>query len=173
MIRELFILLDKNETLLQLQQEALAFNWEQVLHAASTHVNAIMLRSTEEVHKMLGILLRGDELAFVSAMTTFPMRLTQVIALQQGVLVTTDNCYYQQVREVVGLTSPWTQAHMNAVSVEPGPAHILPLRWRGGVLLALYRETARLLLPFMISPDREVVEQTLHIIDASGFALSE
>ena len=173
MIQELSILLDKNGTLQQLQQEALAFNWEQIRPSVSARVDAIMLRCTEEVHKMLGILFRGDELAFVSTMTTFPMHLTQAVVLQYGVFVTTDNCYYRQVREAVGLSSPWTQAHIRAVCIDPGPAHILPLLWRGGVLLALYRETVRLLLPAMLSPDREVVEQTLRIIDASGLALSE
>jgi hypothetical protein len=173
MIREMSILIDKNGMLQQLQQEALAFHWEQVRYRANAHVNALILHCTEAVYKMLGILFRGDELAFVSAMTTFPMHLTQAVVLHQGVLITTDHSYYQQVREAVGLTSLWTQAHVRAVSVEPGPAHILPLLWRGGVFLALYHETARLLLPSMISPDREVVEQTLRIIAASGLVLPE
>ena len=170
MIRELRILLDKDGTIGKLQQDARAFTWEPLQEAANAYASFYMLRNTEEIHKLLGILLNNDALAFSSAMTTFPVHLTRAVAIQRGTLITTDNVIFRQVRESVGLASPWTRAHIRAVSLDAGPTGVPMLQWRGSALLNLYRETVLLLQPFMRPADNKVVEQTLQIIDTFGLA---
>jgi hypothetical protein len=171
MMRELRVLLDKDGSIATLQQDALDFTWESVQEAANAHARLMMMRSTEEVHKLLGILLNDDVLAFSSAMTTFPLRIAQLLAIQRGVLITTDSRFFRQVQESVGLTSDWTQAHLRAVSIEPAPAGVSALHWRGSAFLSLYIETVKLLRPIMHPTECEVIEQTLRVIEASGLVL--
>ena len=170
MMQELRILLDKDGSIGVLQRDALDFSWESVQEAANAYARSMMMSSTEQVHKMLGILLNDDALAFSSAMTTFPVHLAQLLAIQRGVLIKTDSRFFYQLQESIGLTSAWTQAHLRAVSIEPPPADVPSLQWRASAFLSLYLETVNLLRPIMHPTECEVIEQTLRMIEASGFA---
>lgn len=171
MMRELRILLDKDGSIGILQRDALDFSWESVQEAANAYARSMMMSSTEQVHKMLGILLNDDALAFSSAMTTFPVLLSQLLAIQRGVLIKTDSRFFRQVQESVGLASAWTQVHLRAISIEPAPAGVSALHWRGSAFLSLYMETVKLLHPIMHPTECDVIEQTLRVIEASGLVL--
>lgn len=171
--RTLRILLDKDGSLARLIQDARDFTWEPLQEAANVRVRSMMMISTEVVHKMLGILLKEDALAFSSALTTFPLRLAEMVVLQRGILITSDSTRFRQVWESIGLNSAWTQAHLRAISVDPGLVDAPSLRRRGSALLNLYRETVILLCSCLSPTEGEVVEQALRVIDASGFVLEE
>lgn len=171
-IQNMHILLDKDGTHHALQQEARNFRWEPLQKRANEVAGTMMMWNTEEIHKVLGILSQGDALTFSSAMTTFPVHIARTVAVQRGIFITSDNMLYRQVHEAVGPKSRWTQAHLQAVSIDPGPTYISPLRWKGSALLRLYHETVSLLQPFLSQAERDVMEQAMHLIAASGLMLS-
>lgn len=96
--------------------------------------------------------------------------LTWVLAVQRGVLIEGGNSYYQQVQEAAGKDSAWTRAHRLILCLEPFPNHLAPVEARGIAALRLYQETARLLREALLPGDREVIEQTLQIIEEASLA---
>ncbi len=159
------VLLDRNGTIQALMREIEAFRWEPLQHAANDYAGASLAGSSEAVHKLLGYLSDGNDLALALMTTNLLWNLTDIVAVQRGVLVESDRTYYRQVQESVGLDSAWTRYHNIAAGVAPvpGEAQSTPARLRGRAALALYKETLSLLEGVIAPPYWETASQAVRI----------
>jgi hypothetical protein len=89
--------------------------------------------------------------------------------MRQGVLVKSDRTFNQQVEESVGLDSAWTRYHKIGAGVDAGSPDMSPTVVRGIATLKLYQETATLLWPILLPAQREVIGQTVRVIEGGGF----
>lgn len=159
------VLLDKDGSITQLMHEVDTFSWPPLQAEANTHASFYLLMAAELAHKVLNELVSGDELALSYATARLFSELTLIMAIQRGVLVKSDSTYYRQIEESVGLDSVWTQYHRIGAGVDAVPVDVSPIVARGIVTLCLYQETARLLWPILEPLQREVLEQTMKVID--------
>ena len=162
------VLLDKDGSVTRLMQEIDAFNWQPLQAVASRNANFYLMIAAESAHKVLNELVSGDELALSYAVASLFSQLTLIVAIQRGVLVKSDSTYYRQIEESVGLDSIWTRYHRIAAGVDTGSADVPPLVARGIATSHLYQETARLLWSILEPPQREVIEQTVKVIEEAG-----
>lgn len=165
------ILLDKDGSLNELQREATAFTWEPLQAAADAYASYVVMGDAEEVHKILGALIRQDESAILYGTLGLVLGLARAVAVQRGLLIQTENSFFQQVQEAVGRDSAWTQYLRLAAGFEAGPAAGPPAVVRGIAGLHLYRETVRLLRGSLLPAHLEVMDSTLERIQGSGFTL--
>lgn len=164
-MREIRILLDKNGSMHKMQEEALAFTWEPLQEAANQVASWNMMWQAETAHKILGILQNYDERALAYTLFKTLNYLTHTMAVQRGILMKTDNTFYQQVQEAVGLDSAWTHYHRLAAGLEIGPTDMPPVKVQGIAWLHLYAEMVKLFRPIFRPAHREVVEETLSVIE--------
>ncbi|MDQ3705700.1 MAG: nucleotidyltransferase domain-containing protein [Chloroflexota bacterium] len=163
------VLLDRDGSIRALMREIEAFTWEPLQPAANEYAGASLAGSAEAVHKLLGDLSMGNDLAIALMTINLLWNLTDLVAVQRGVLVKSDRTYYRQVQESVGLESEWTRYHNLAAGVAPLPAEAqgTTARSRGIAVLALYRETLALVERFIAPVHRETATQAVRILDAA------
>ena len=176
-LREARILLDKDGSLSALQREAMAFTWAPLQAAADTFASYVVMDSAEWVHKILGALPRRDASSIAYAAGRLHLNMVEVIAVQRGILIQSQNTYFRQVQESVGEDTLWTQCHSfltgNVTScdaIDATPPATPPAVERGLAALRLYHATIALLWPILLLAHREVVEQTLLVLRQAGFA---
>jgi Nucleotidyltransferase domain len=164
------VLLDRDGSITALLREIEAFAWEPLQQAANDYAGASLAGSTEAVHKLLGDLSIGDDLALSLTTANLLSNLTDLVAVQRGVMLKSDRAYYRQVQESVGPTSAWTRYHNIAAGVTQGSLDPQgsPSRSRALAVLALYKETVKLVGPFMAAGHRETAAQAVSILSESG-----
>jgi predicted nucleotidyltransferase len=171
-LREARILLDKEGTFAAFQQKLRDFRWETLQEQANAWASEELVLFGEFAHKMLGGLLNHDETTMAYATQDLLWTLPEVVAVQRGILIEGSNRYYTQIQEAVGKDSAWTHFHRLALCLEPGPADLTPAVARGIATLLLYEETAQILRDVLKPQDREVIEQTLHVIAEASLPAS-
>jgi hypothetical protein len=159
------VLLDRDGSIQGLLREIEAFDWEPLQQAANEYAGASLAGSAEAVHKLLGDLAASDHRAVALMTTNLLGNLTDLIAVQRGVLVKSDRTYYRQVQESIGLDSAWTRYHNIAAGVTPSPddGQDTPAGLQGLAVLALYEETLALLENVIAPGHRETASQALRI----------
>jgi len=172
-LRQARILLDKDGSLGELQRAALAFTWEPWQAAADEYASHVVVGDAEEVHKILGALMRRDESAILYGTLGLVLGLARAVAVQRGLLIQTENSFFRQVQEAVGRDSAWTHDFRLAAGFKAGPADLPPVEVRGIAGLHLYRETVRLLRSSLLPAHLEVIDSTLDRIQASGLTLPD
>ena len=165
-LRQAKVLFDRDGSLAALIKEVLVFSWEPLQQAADEYASYELMRLVEEVHKILGAMVKGDESAAMYAILGMALGLTEVVAVQRGLLIVSENSYFQQVEESMGLDSIWTRYHRLALGFELGPLDRSPIEVKALASLRLYEETAGLLWPIVRPAHREVVEKGLAAIQA-------
>jgi hypothetical protein len=160
------VLLDRDGSITGLLRKIEAFAWEPLQRAANDYAGASLAGSAEAVHKLLGELYVGDDLALSLATANLLTNLTDLVAVQRGVLVKSDRTYYRQVQESVGTESAWTQYHNVVTGVTQGPldAQSTPPRLRALAVLALYKQTVALVEPFVAPSHRETALQAIRAL---------
>jgi predicted nucleotidyltransferase len=164
-IREARILFDKDGTFSALQQEARAFTWESLQAAANDYVSRVLMLHTEYVHKILRALLLHDEIALLEISLELLFVLTEAVAIQRGVLVVSGNTYFRQVQDSVGTDSAWTYYHRLVGGMDTSSVQPVSGETRGVAALRLYQETVKLLRPILCASHRDVVEESVAVID--------
>ena len=172
-LKEGRILLDKDGSLAQLQQEAANLQWESLQPQADHYASFTMAGNAEEIFKILGALEVGDDAPVLYGIWGLTDGMGRAIAVQRGVIIGTGNSYLQQVQEIAGTDTLWTRYYRLAVGFEVGCPEIPPYRIRGIAALHLYIETEKLLRHIMEPGHTEVVAKTIAAIEASGFDLPE
>jgi hypothetical protein len=89
--------------------------------------------------------------------------LLRALIVQRGVLMRTENSYFQQAQEAAGPDSAWSRAFRVAVGLEMVTAVA-----RAGAALRLYQETVTLLAPALQLQHFDVIRGALARIRASG-----
>ncbi len=149
----------------RLVREIEAFRWEPLQKAADRYASFRMMELAERVHKVLSELLKRDELALAFVTSELLYALTEVVAVQQGVLVKSESTYYWQVQSAVGLDSDWTLCHRWAAGVDAVPTRGSIVLTQAIAALRLYQETVKLLRPVLHQDHLAVAEQATRVID--------
>jgi predicted nucleotidyltransferase len=165
-IQEARILLDKDGAFHQFQQEVLNWQWSPLQEAANAYASRLLLEQTEIVLKILRALHRSDVVALID-MITFDLlpAVTDAIAVQQGIVVTSGNTYLHQVQEAIGVDTDWTRSYMTVADATGEPIPSIPLEQKGKAALRLYQATVRLLDSFLLLEHREPIMMVMQMID--------
>jgi hypothetical protein len=163
-LRQCLPLWDPQKKLQQLKEAAQNFNWAPLQPAADRYASEELMGFAEEVHKILGALDRRDESSASYALLGLVSGLSRAVAVQKGLMIETENGFFDQVQAAAGAQSPWTRAFRLAAGLEY-PSTGMPLfasRAKAG--LDLYVKTADLLSASIQTADRPVIETTLALI---------
>ena len=166
------VLLDKDGSVSRLLQDIESFTWEPLQKAADSYASYSMTALVELVHKVLNETLKANDLAVSYASSNLFFGLTEVVAIQRGILVKSDSTYYQQAQESVGQDSDWTRYHRLLAGVGEGAAKAAPVKARAVAVLRLYRETLKLLRTIMDPEHLRVAEQAMQVVDEASQRLS-
>jgi hypothetical protein len=167
-LRQARVLFDKDGALAALRGKAISFTWEPLQPAADRLASYDLMGNAEEVHKVLSALVRRDESAAMYGTVGMCNMLTQVVIVQRGLLIQTENSWYQQVYDEVGWDSDWTRYHRLANGFETGPPHLPPFEARAIAGLRLYEETADLLRHVLRPAHAQVVDTAIANIHRFG-----
>ncbi len=153
-MRDARILLDPEGEFSRYLRELQDFSWTPLQPAANRFAGAALAAQAETVHKILSALVRNEGL--FESVTPLALDLTQIVAVQRGVLIETSAHYMQQIRHAVGDASEWSHFHRVATA-QPRPGEpSTTLREQGVAVLHLYLETFRMIESLML-PDRHAL----------------
>ncbi len=162
------ILLDKDGSVAELMREIAAFRLEPLRQKAYEYASFQMMLAAELVHKILSEILRRNDLGIAFATAKLLTSLTEIVAVQGGVLVTSDSIYYQQVEEAVGSETTWTRYHRLVAGIDMVPASVSPVKVRAVAALHLYQETITLLQRTMQPDHMAVAKQAMQVFHEAG-----
>jgi predicted nucleotidyltransferase len=166
-VREARILLDKEGAFCAVQQEARAWTWEPLQAEANYFASNVLMEHTEYVHKILRALLLEDAFALTEITLELLLALTDAVVVQRGMLVISGNTYFWQVQNTVGAESKWTYYHRIVAGIDMSSTQSVSAEERGVAVLRLYQETVKLLRPILHPLHREVIEQSVMVIDSA------
>ncbi len=162
-LRQACVLLDSEGALAELKREADAFAWERLGRAADKYVSESVMGYAEEAHKVLTGMALGRESTMLYGTLGLVFGLARAVAVMHRVMVQSDNSYFDQVQDAAGPDSVWTRGFRQAAGLDPGS-----VRERGIAGLRLYRETASLASPVLLSEHAGVVDHSLEVMERSG-----
>jgi predicted nucleotidyltransferase len=159
------ILLDKGGALAVLQQAALNFDWTPLQPAADEFAAEQIMGNAEEVHKILSGLARGHESTVLYATWGLVKNMLEAVAVQRGLMIVSENRYFDMIQESVGRDSKWTRAFRTAWGLDSGSSQY---QSRGAAALTLYSLSAVMFDELIPEKHREVVNNTLQLIKEAG-----
>jgi predicted nucleotidyltransferase len=163
-LQQMHILLDKSGELATLKQEAECFQWEPLQPAADYYASAELMGNAEEVHKIMGGLLKHNDSTALYGSYGLVLGLARVLLVQRGLLLESENAFFQRVQEAAGSESDWSKHFRIAAGFDTLPGETV--RMRAVASLQLYSETADLLHAIIKPEHLEVVDTTLQRIDS-------
>ncbi len=166
-VREARILLDKEGAFCVLQHEAKAWTWEPLQAEANYYASNVLMTHTEYVHKILRALFLEDAFALTEITLELLLALTDAVVVQRGMLIISGNTYFRQVQDMVGVEFKWTHYHSIVAGIETSPVQGVLAEERGVAVLRLYQETVKLLRPILYPLHREVIEQSVRVIESA------
>lgn len=168
-LRQAVILYDENGSLADLQQAAVEFEWSPLQSPANQYASSEITAYAEETYKILSGLSLNHESKVLYANTGLVSGMAQAVLVQRGVMIETENRYYDLVQESVGLDSEWTRLFRLALGADvSSTTELPPYRIRGIAALELYRQTAELMDSIILEEHREVIISTLSSIKQAG-----
>lgn len=165
-LRGMRILLDKDGSLAALQKAAQAFDWSPLQPAADAFAAEEIMGNAEEVHKILSGLARRHESTVLYATWGLVKNMLEAVAVQRGLMIVSENRYFDLIQDAMGRESRWTRAFRTAWGLDEGSAQYPS---RGAAALLLYQLTAALFDELIPEEHREVVDRTLHLIKEAGY----
>ncbi len=165
-LRQMKILLDKDGTVSALQQAAKDFKWSLLQPAADEVAAAEIVGNAEEVHKILNGLARGHESTVLYATWGLVKNMLEAVAVQRGILIVSENRYFDLIQEEMGLDSKWTRAFRTAWGLDAGTSQY---QSRGAAALTLYRLSAEMFDWLIPEQHRVVVDKALQLIKEAGY----
>ena len=164
-LREMRILLDKNGSMAALQQAAMEFEWSALQPAADEFAADEVMGNAEEVHKILNGLARGHESTVLYATWGLVKNILEAVAVQRGIMIVSENRYFDLIQDSMGRDSKWTSAFRTAWGLDSTSSQY---QTRGVAALTLYRLTAGMFDELIPGKHREVVNVTLNLIKEAG-----
>ncbi|MBK9925487.1 MAG: nucleotidyltransferase domain-containing protein [Anaerolineales bacterium] len=159
------IVLDKDGSLAELQKMAQKFDFSLFQREADEYAAEEIMRCTEEVHKILNGLTRGHESTVLYATWGLVKNILEAIAVQRGIMIVSENRYFDLIQESVGRDTKWVSAFRTAWGLDSTSSQY---QLRGSAALTLYRLTAAMFDGLIPEKHREVVKTTLRLIKESG-----
>ncbi|HEX6270682.1 MAG TPA: nucleotidyltransferase domain-containing protein [Anaerolineales bacterium] len=166
-LRGMKIQLDKDGSLGALQQAAQEFDWSALQPAADQFASEEVMGCAEEVHKILNGLARGHESTVLYATWGLVKNMLEAVAVQRGLMIVSENRYFDLIQESVGRDSKWTRALRSAWGLYADSSQY---QSRGAAALSLYRLTAEMFDELLPEKHREVVNNTLRLIKEAGYS---
>lgn len=160
------IILDKDGSLTALQIIAQKFDWSLLQTDADEFAAEEVLGSAEEVHKILNGLARGHESTVLYATWGLVKNMLEAVAVQRGLMIVSENRYFDLIQDSVGRDTKWTRAFRMAWGLD---ANASQYQSRGAAALTLYRLTAAMFDRLIPENHREVVNNTLRLIKEAGY----
>jgi hypothetical protein len=160
------ILLDKDGSIADLQQAAREFEWSHLQPAADEFAAEQIMGNAEEVHKILNGLRREQESTVLYATWGLVKNMLEAVAVQRGIMMISENRYFDLIQDCVGRESQWSRAFRAAWGLGPNGAQY---QTRGTAALTLYHLTATMFDAFIPEKHRNVVNKTLQIIKEASY----
>ena len=123
--------------------------------------------NAEEVHKILSGLIRGHESTVLYAGWGLVKNMLETFAVQRGILIVSENRYFDLIQDSAGRDSEWTRAFRTAWGLEPG---VCDYRSRGAGALSLYSLSAEMFDELIPEKHQAVVNKTLQLIKEAGYS---
>jgi len=165
-LRGMKIVLDKDGLLNKLQQTAEHFDYSLLQTEADEFAAEEIMGCAEEVHKVLNGLSRSHESTVLYATWGLVKNLLEAVAVQRGVLIVSENRYFDLIQESVGRDTKWVSAFRTAWGLDSTSSQY---QARGGAALKLYRLTATMFDGLIPEIHLEVVNRTLRLIKEAGY----
>jgi len=165
-LRGMQILLDKDGSLSALQQAAREFDWSLLQPAANEYAAGQVMGCAEEVHKILNGLIRDHESTVLYATWGLVKGLLEAVAVQRGVMIISENRYFDLIQDSVGRNSAWTTAFRTAWGLDLSSSQY---QARGFAALRLYCLTAAMFDSLIPDKHRDMVNKTLQLIREAGY----
>lgn len=166
-LRGMRILLDKEGSLADLQQKAKDFDWSVLQPAANEFAGEEILGNAEEAHKILHGLARRHESTVLYATWGLVKNMLEAVAVQRGIMIISENRYFDLIQDAAGRDSKWTNALRTAWGLDPVSSQY---QSRGAAALRLYRLSAVMFEQWIPDKHREVVNHTLQQIKDAGYS---
>ena len=161
------IVLDKDGSLTKLQKMTQKFDWSLLQSAADEFAAEQVMHCAEEVHKILNGLARGHESTVLYATWGLVKNMLEAVAVQRGLMIVSENRYFDLIQESVGRDTKWVSAFRTAWGLDSTSSQY---QSRGVAALMLYRLTAAMFDGLIPEKHRDVVKQTLRLIKEAGFS---
>jgi predicted nucleotidyltransferase len=165
-LRGMRILLDKDGSMAQLQQAAQEFDWSPLQPLADEFAAEEIMGNAEEAHKILNGLAREHESTVLYASWGLVKNMLEAAAVQRGIMIVSENRYFDLIQDSVGRDSEWTRAFRTAWGLDPRGAGY---GQRGPAALALYGLSADMFDALIPDRHRDVVNKTLQLIKEAGY----
>jgi len=165
-LRGMKIVLDKDGSLSELQKMAQKFDFSLLQQKADEFAAEEIMGNAEEVHKILSGLDRGHESTVLYATWGLVKNMLEAIAVQRGILIVSENRYFDLIQEAVGRDTKWVSAFRTAWGLNSTSSQY---QSRGTAALKLYRLTAAMFEGLIPEKHREVVDNTLRLIKEAGY----
>ena len=161
------ILLDKDGSLTALQKAAREFDWSPLQSAADEYAAEQIMGNAEEVHKILNGLVRGHESTVLYATWGLVKNMLEAVVVQRGIMIVSENRYFDLIQDSVGRDSKWTGAFRAAWGLDAASSQY---QSRGAAALKLYRLSAEMFDALIPEKHRNAVNRTLQIIKEAGYS---
>lgn len=165
-LRGMRILLDKDGSMADLQSAAQNFDWTPLQPAADEYAAEEVMGNAEEVHRILNGLARGHESTVLYAAWGLVKNMLEAVAVQRGILMISENRYFDLIQETMGRDSKWTSAFRTAWGLDHASSQY---QARGAAALRLYRLSAAMFDDLIPEKHRNVVNNTLRLIKDAGY----
>ena len=160
------IVLDKDGSLTELQKMAQKFDFSLLQPLADEFAAEEVMGCAEEVHKILSGLTRGHESTVLYATWGLVKCMLEAVAVQRGILIVSENRYFDLIQESVGRDTKWVSVFRTAWGLDSTSSQY---QSRGAAALTLYRLTAAMFDGLIPEKHREVVKYTLRLIKEAGY----
>jgi len=161
------IVLDRDGSLTELQTMAQKFDWSLLQAEADEFAAEEIMGCAEEVHKILNGLDRGHEATVLYATWGLVANLLEAVAVQRGIMIVSENRYFDLIQESVGRDTKWVSTFRTAWGLNSTSSQY---QSRGAAALKLYRLTAVMFDGLIPEKHRQVVDTTLRLIKEAGYA---
>ena len=165
-LRGMKIVLDKGGFVRELQKMAQKFDWSLLQPAADEFAGEMIMGNAEEVHKILSGLDRKHESTVLYATWGLVKGMLEAVAVQRGIMIVSENRYFDLIQESVGMDTKWVSAFRTAWGLNSTSSQY---QSRGAAALTLYRLTAAMFDGFIPEKHRDVVKNTLRLIKEAGY----
>ena len=169
-LRQARLLLDKDGSVARLIESARNFRWSDIQPAADAMASWQLCGLAEEVYKILGALETRDESKTIYAVSNLLFDLVETLLFQRGILVPTENAYFDLAQKTAGRNSKWTRQLRLAAALDPLPSGSPVYVGRGVAGMNLYRITADLLADILRPEEAAVIHRTIQTIAEAGYA---
>jgi predicted nucleotidyltransferase len=166
-LRGMKIVLDKDGSMAALQQAAQEFDWSSLQPAADDFAAEEIMGNAEEAHKILNGLARGQESTVLYASWGLVKNMLETVAVQRGIMIVSENRYFDLIQDAVGRDSEWTRCFRTAWGLDPRGSQY---QQRGAAALALYCRSAEMFDELIPGKHRDVVHRTLQLIKEAGYS---